>query len=449
MLGKQWLNRYASTDVRGTAIERSQNRQRKLDGIVAWRFDYVMESLPLMLQIALLLLGCALSRYLWEINTTVASVLLGVTSFGVIFYIFIIAAGTASESCPYQTPGARIFRNMVLPALRSAPSVIYERSIFVFSKLSGFMRLLRFGLHEVVAWWWSFFNRPWYSVNNITIFSLTALILPLTASFWGIIGLATVVPLLPVALVGWMIYRRFMGASPQIMLDLRCISWMLQTSLDKAVRLSALKHLAPLMSTPTDFDPTLVAYCFNVFVGCINIGDRDVVIIQGLEQLATVSAQCFFHTISHLSVMDPTSGILKDVCQRYTKVFSANINFHGHQFSDHMNAIHRVFIQGEFQRFKWSDYRPPGDEYTLVSDTLTKLARFKCQKMEQPKVPNSILRFALHSLFTDPLPPIPIIADCLSIIAIDLDCDISNTGGMVLEERCVFIPQMPITLTSG
>ena len=55
MLGKQWLNRYASTDMRGTAIERSQNRQRKLDGITSWHFDHVIESLPLMLQAALLL----------------------------------------------------------------------------------------------------------------------------------------------------------------------------------------------------------------------------------------------------------------------------------------------------------------------------------------------------------------------------------------------------------
>ena len=110
MLGKQWLNRYASTELRGTAIERSQNRQRKLDGIVTWYFDYVMESLPLMLQVALLLLGCALSRYLWEINTTVASVVLGVTSAGVISYMFIIVVGTASESCPYQTPGSNVLR---------------------------------------------------------------------------------------------------------------------------------------------------------------------------------------------------------------------------------------------------------------------------------------------------------------------------------------------------
>ena len=68
MLGKQWLNRYALTDMRGTAVERSQDRQRKLGGIIAWYFEHVMESLPLMLQFALLLLGCALSRYLWDIN---------------------------------------------------------------------------------------------------------------------------------------------------------------------------------------------------------------------------------------------------------------------------------------------------------------------------------------------------------------------------------------------
>ena len=62
MLGKQWLNRYDSADIRGSAIERSQNRQQKLDGIVVWYFEHVMELMPLMLQVALLLLGCALSR---------------------------------------------------------------------------------------------------------------------------------------------------------------------------------------------------------------------------------------------------------------------------------------------------------------------------------------------------------------------------------------------------
>ena len=106
MLGKQWLNRYASTEMRGSAIERSQNRQPKLDGIVGWYFDHVMESLPLMLQVALLLLGCALSRYLWEISITIASVVIGVTSLGLLLYLSIVVAGAVWESCPYQTPGS-------------------------------------------------------------------------------------------------------------------------------------------------------------------------------------------------------------------------------------------------------------------------------------------------------------------------------------------------------
>ena len=134
MLGKQWLNQYASTDMRGTAIERSQNRQRKLDGIVAWYFDYVMEALPLMLQAALLLLGCALSRYLWGVNTSVASVVISITSFGMIFYLFIITAGTTSESCPYQTPGSRILHYLELWAKRTlhatAPVIISAASAF-------------------------------------------------------------------------------------------------------------------------------------------------------------------------------------------------------------------------------------------------------------------------------------------------------------------------------
>ena len=117
MLGKQWLNRYASTDLRGSIVERGRHRQRKLDGINAWYFDSVMGSLPLMLQSALLLLGCALSRYLWEVNTTIASVVLGVTSFGLLFYLFIVIAGAVSEVCPYQTPGSYLIRPLVQKAL--------------------------------------------------------------------------------------------------------------------------------------------------------------------------------------------------------------------------------------------------------------------------------------------------------------------------------------------
>ena len=123
MHGKQWLNQYASADVRGTAIERSQNRQRKLDGIVTRNFDRVMQSPPLMLQVALLLLGCPLSRYLREIDTAVVSVVLGFTFFGIISYLLIIVKGATFGSFPYQTPVSHALCHLGHSALLLIPSI--------------------------------------------------------------------------------------------------------------------------------------------------------------------------------------------------------------------------------------------------------------------------------------------------------------------------------------
>ena len=362
MLGKQWLNRYASTDLRGTAIERSQNRQRKLDGVVAWYFDQVMEFLPLMLQVALLLLGCALSLYLWEISTTVASVVICVTSAGVIFYLFLIAAGAASESCPYQTPGSHALRYLGRGVLFPAASA---------------------------------------SDGQTTA------------------------------------------------LDLRCISWMLQTSLDKAVHLSTLKHLTTMVAL-ANVGPTLVTDCFNAVVGCIKVvvGNNEVAVVQGLEQLATVSALGLFNTVSHLLGLDPTSRAFDDLRRRYTEVFPAGTNFHGHQFYHSMSSVHCLFVQSrERQSFRWSDYKPSALEHTMVSHNLVNLAWFEYQRTQRVKVPRWILRFALHSLSLVPLPPTSAVIDCLSIVAIDLGYDVSNAGIMASDERYVCTWQTNVTLT--
>ena len=459
MLGKQWLNRYASTDVRGTAIERNQNRQRKFDGVVTWYFDFVMESLPLMLQIALLLLGCALSRYLWEINITVASVVLGTTVFGITLYILIVVAGAASERCPYQTPGAHILRHSfrILCALRSVPAALSALSIIVFSKFSGFIQFS--WSYRLIVQWLSSLEQPWYLPLNIYVFFFTSLcsfiLVPLALAMDAYFLGRAVFSLL--VILGGAVSRWFTDASPSqthawdqqaAVLDLRCISWILQTSLDKAVHLTTLKHLEPLISISTDFDPALVTHCFDVFISCVNVSNREVVVMQGLEQLATVTAQCFFHAISHLAVMDPTSSILKDVSQRYTKVFPAKVDFHGHRFSHTMNAVHKVFIRSvERRHFRWDEYKPPSDEHTLVAHALVKLARFGYQRIQRPKVPRLLLRFALYSLSLDPPPPTSIVANSLTIIAIELGCDITSTESA--DERYVHAPHVTAALTSN
>ena len=121
MLGKQWLNRYRQSETRGSTADRSRVRERKLSGIETWKFHIVMESLPLILQCALVLLGLALSRYLWEVNRSVSSVVIGFTSFGLLFYMLIATASILSFDCPFQTPVSLMIRfaiDLALPYWR-------------------------------------------------------------------------------------------------------------------------------------------------------------------------------------------------------------------------------------------------------------------------------------------------------------------------------------------
>jgi hypothetical protein len=109
MLGKQWLNRYLR-HAGGSMVERCGDRQRKIDGLEKWPFRLFIESLPIMLQVALLLLSCGLSRYVWSVNTSVARVVISFTVLGVIFYVGIVIAGTSSYECPFQTPASTALR---------------------------------------------------------------------------------------------------------------------------------------------------------------------------------------------------------------------------------------------------------------------------------------------------------------------------------------------------
>jgi hypothetical protein len=111
MLAKRWVSRYLRHSG-GSRIERCGDRQRKFDGLQKWPFQLVIESLSIMLQIAILLLMCGLSRYVWSVNTSVARVVISFTVLGVLFYVGILAAGTSSYECPFQTPASIALRRL-------------------------------------------------------------------------------------------------------------------------------------------------------------------------------------------------------------------------------------------------------------------------------------------------------------------------------------------------
>jgi len=130
MLGKQWLNRYLRNSG-GSMIERCGDRQRKFNGLEKWPLHFFVESLPVMLQAALLLLACGLCRHMWTINASVAYTLISLTSLGVGFYVAIVIAGMSSYACPFQTPASVSLRDLWKMVLRGIVSltVHYTRVI--------------------------------------------------------------------------------------------------------------------------------------------------------------------------------------------------------------------------------------------------------------------------------------------------------------------------------
>ena len=430
MLGKQWLNRYMSTNMRGTAIERSQNRQQKLNGIITWYFHYVMESLPLMLQGALFLLGCALSRYLWEINTTVASVILGVTSLGILFYLVITIAGSVFASCPYQTPGSHI--------LQSAASVTLAiASTFWNSATVGVLRLN------------ARYYKPWQSIYGFKRFLMDVLdeLPPALASDGTHLGQAIVQPLVGLfhKVYTWLPSSTLIHRpdNQETLLDLWCISWILQTPLDKDHHMSALEHLVTRQEL-SNLNPSLVLGCLSALVGCVKVVDGTVMVTQGLEKLATLSTVCLLYTLSHLSAMGPSSGVLIDVRQQYVRAFPLNVRFDRLPFCRGFGAIHFTLhqvwrrwdwegLQIGHQQVQWIDHRLPAWEGIALSYALTKFAQSEYQRRR--KVPCWILHFVLHTLSMVPLPSTSAVASCLSIIAISLDCDISEIRDITPDER--------------
>ena len=115
-------------------IERCGDRQRKCDGLRRWPFHLFVESLPLMLQVALLLLACGLCRHMISINDSVAAVLITLTTLGVLFYLGVVIAGVSSYACPFQTPASTALHGLwkkvgyrIAPLLR--PIVIATSSL--------------------------------------------------------------------------------------------------------------------------------------------------------------------------------------------------------------------------------------------------------------------------------------------------------------------------------
>ncbi|KAF7326444.1 hypothetical protein MVEN_02614900 [Mycena venus] len=124
VLGKQWLMYYSAAGERGTTEARGLIRQRKFDSLRNWKFNVVMEMFPVLLQIALFLFSAALAVYLWSIQRIIATIVLVLTTSGVLLYLLLAVSAIISVDSPFQTPFApfllqvaKLFSHRIFPSL--------------------------------------------------------------------------------------------------------------------------------------------------------------------------------------------------------------------------------------------------------------------------------------------------------------------------------------------
>ena len=414
MLGKQWLNKYDSIDLRGSAIERSQDRQRKLNGIDTWYFDQVIGSLPVMLQAALLLLGCALSKYLWEVDTTVAAVVVGVTSFGVLFYLFVVVAAAASVDCPYQTPLSKPIRGLVYT---------------LFGRHSAFHRWCSFRYNDIR------YASGWKKIYYTLIFPpllLTALIVNiLKPLLWTPIKFACRVHT-------WWLGGSHVPArvfdSRVTKLDCHCVSWILRTSSDITIKEFAVNFLGTIVPPPhsnSSVKSAILVSSFDAFNSCVGGNKNTTSAKIWFEQLAGKSAVCLLRAYASVVTTEPTSAVIDDVRIRYKSVFPNCISLYPYK-SPVVHAVHGVLNWGSMViGFEWECYNPPVDELISVSRAIAQVVQFNC-RTGASSFPDWLVQFAFRFLSRKQPPPTSVVVSCLMLIATNLECNIPDAESLVL-----------------
>lgn len=289
MLGKQWVNRYLRNRG-GSTADKSRDRQRKLDGLEKWRFHLAIESLPVMLQFALLLLGCALSLYLWTISRTVAGVVIAVTLFGLTSYAFLTLAATFYYNCPYQTPPSIIIRTVIKYLTRS--NAAFARSLRSF--IPSFLSIR--SIKRILVRLRSGFRHALESFRCIPT----------------VVGGAEHIPLATIMAPPARIFDENIIDWEVCKADARCISWVLYSTTETDVIFSTVRFAADMVWYP-EIARALSPYVLaDLFFDCLLDGQ----IIPGMSEHASSIGMALASVLSVHLCIEPEDEGLHALCGR-------------------------------------------------------------------------------------------------------------------------------------
>ena len=400
MLGKQWLNRYASVD-RGSAVDRGRQRKLKMDGMITWKFGLVMECLPLMLKASLVLHSYAFSDYLFFINKVIAGVVIGFTAIGLLFYFLIAFAATISYNCPFQTPPSLILRSLI-------HAEHFKRCRMWFTRIFSQMKK---------RW-----LRPVYGGSDAPPGSDTVN----ETGFADYIELPIITQHQPLPLfdeaVGWDVY----------VLDSDCIALMFSMPMEIDVTMAILRFI-PEIAWHAGIQATPLEMVYETFLECFDRSSGRPILKPALRDMAYLSAKALLH----IGIQRKCAGnefdeaVLKSISSRHPAVGFKHIEGDS-ELESTLGIINHVF-GGSRVSVDWKDSLLTIPHHAWMGHIL--LFRVWDVLRKGEPLPEYIKEFVLHSLRLDPPPPVPIIADCLFIIGLILGIKLHVDDLLVRDKR--------------
>ena len=407
MLGKQWLNRYASVE-HGSVVDRGRQRKRKMDGMVTWRFGLVMECLPLMLQAALLLLGYALSNYLFFINKAIASVIMGFTTFGLLFYLLVVLAATLSYNCPFQTPLSLLFRLLIRFDNKHKGYLKRSKrwSGHVFSQMKG-------------RW-----QRPKsHGLCGLGRFGTFGLGSPGDYIELGVTGLSDQAPPIFNKKTNWDDHG----------LDLSSVTWMFEMSTDMDVATAIAGFIPQIVCTDTQTIP--LERLYDTVLKCFDRSSGHPILKPAYRDKAYLCAKALLHMGVQCKYVGDKSenSMFRSISSRHQTMGSKSYKGDS-DLESTLGMIDCVF--GDLKPRYWQNQQSLSftiPHYTWMAHILLYRAWDVLGKGKP--LPDDIRGFILHSLQLKPPPPVPILADCLFIASLTLGTKMHPDDLLVVDKR--------------
>jgi hypothetical protein len=352
-----------------------------MDGMVTWQFILVMECLPLMLQVALLLLGFALSDYLFSsINKVVAGVLIGFTAFGVLFYLLIVAAALFSYNCPFQTPIPLIFRFLIR----------FDKEHKKYLK--------RFG---------EWLGSPFSQMKRLIKRKPTPHDQP---------------TLLPEKEVDWYGY----------LLDSNCITWMFEMPMDVDVTM-AIARVIPEIVWHSGIRATPLEKVYDTLLECFNHSSGNPRLRPEFREKTYLYAKALLHMGIQQKCIGSQSGniVFESISDRHQIVGSINCG-KDWDLKSTLCMIDRVFDVST--PMEWDRFSFTTQHHTWMGHILLYRA---CDAIDKgDSLPDDVERFILRSLRLVPPPLAPIVVDCLLMVGFVLGIKLKHDD-LLVDKRWV------------